>query len=311
MNDKTAAQAAPRPVDGVALQRARQRLEAAPQAPWLHEETARRMADRLSLFKRQPRTVLDWWPSAGGSLAALQNALPDAQQLRLGEAPASQVAGGGRWSEWLAQVRRWGGQHGMRSTVRHVAMAGGPLSAVADMVWANMLLHHVQRPAALIQQWHEALVVDGFLMFSTLGPGSLPSLRALYRRHGWGEPMGALVDMHDWGDMLVEAGFADPVMDQELLTLSWATPEQALQELRSLGANVHGQRFPGLRTPHWRDTLMREMLQAASKQGQPPRVTLQFELVYGHAFKAPPRLRVAPETRIGVETLRAALQKPR
>jgi malonyl-CoA O-methyltransferase len=29
--------------------------------------------------------------------------------------------------------------------------------------------------------------------------------------------MAALVDMHDLGDMLVEAGFADPVMDQETL----------------------------------------------------------------------------------------------
>ncbi|MFY8085758.1 MAG: methyltransferase domain-containing protein, partial [Rubrivivax sp.] len=286
MNDKTAAQAAPRPVDGVALQRARQRVESAAQAPWLHQEMARRMAERLSLFKRKPQMVLDWWPAGGGSLAALQATLPEAEQLQLGEPPASQPLEKGRWSSWLAQVKRWGSQPTMTSKVRHVAQADGPPAAQADLVWANMLLHHVQQPTALIQRWHDALAVDGFLMFSTLGPGTLPSLRALYRRQGWGEPMGALVDMHDWGDMLVEAGFADPVMDQEVLTLTWATPAQALAELRTLGANVHGQRFAGLRTPRWRDVLTREMLQAESNPGQSPKVSLQFELVYGHAFKA-------------------------
>jgi hypothetical protein len=35
--------------------------------------------------------------------------------------------------------------------------------------------------------------------------------------------MAPLVDMHDLGDMLVQAGFADPVMDQETLTLTWPT----------------------------------------------------------------------------------------
>ena len=45
--------------------------------------------------------------------------------------------------------------------------------------------------------------------------------------------------MHDWGDMLVHAGFAEPVMDMERIVLTWATPEAALAELRTLGRNLH------------------------------------------------------------------------
>lgn len=45
--------------------------------------------------------------------------------------------------------------------------------------------------------------------------------------------------MHDWGDMLVHSGFAEPVMDMERITLTFATPQRLLQELRELGRNFH------------------------------------------------------------------------
>jgi malonyl-CoA O-methyltransferase len=90
-------------------------------------------------------------------------------------------------------------------------------------------------------------------MFSTLGPGHL----ARAARHLPPARLGPaallpFVDMHDLGDMLVQAGFADPVMDQELLTLTWADADALLAELRTLGANVSRDRHPGLRTPRWR-----------------------------------------------------------
>ena len=76
-------------------------------------------------------------------------------------------------------------------------------------------------------------------MFSCLGPGTLRELRALYQRLGWPAPTPDFIDMHDLGDMLVHAGFADPVMDQETLTLQLADmPQALLAELRSLGGNA-------------------------------------------------------------------------
>jgi malonyl-CoA O-methyltransferase len=128
--------------------------------------------------------------------------------------------------------------------------------------------------------------------------------------------MGPLVDMHDWGDMLVEAGFADPVMDQETVRLTYARPEQALAELRTLGANAHPMRQAGLRTPRWRDRLLRGLAAhpapagGAAETRPDNRVELTFELVYGHAFKPPPRLRVKAETRVDVQVLKDALRRP-
>jgi malonyl-CoA O-methyltransferase len=122
-----------------------------------------------------------------------------------------------------------------------------------------MMLHMVSEPEHEMRQWHRALAVDGFLMFSTLGPGSLGGLRRIYAAEHWGPAHAPFVDMHDLGDMLAHAGFADPVMDQEIITLTWPDAAALLRELRALGGNADPQRHAGLRTPRWQTRLQRAL----------------------------------------------------
>jgi malonyl-CoA O-methyltransferase len=112
--------------------------------------------------------------------------------------------------------------------------------------------------------------------------------------------------MHDWGDMLVEAGFAEPVMDMERITLSFSTPQSLLAELRTLGRNLSIARFGGLRTPAWRGALHRALRQGLADPLQDDRLSVCFEVIYGHAFKPAPRFAVAPQTNIDLESLRQA-----
>jgi malonyl-CoA O-methyltransferase len=182
-----------------------------------------------------------------------------------------------------------------------------------QLLWSNMALHLAADPQALFAAWHRAVAVDGFLMFSTLGTGTLTSLRSLYAAQGWGEPFAPFVDMHDLGDMLVEAGFADPVMDQETLTLTWPDGGRALDELRGLGGNMAMGRTRGLRTPRWRQRLL-DALCAQAKHTADGRIALEFEIVYGHAFRPLPRPRVSTETTLlpwaRIRPLFAAAQDP-
>ena len=71
-------------------------------------------------------------------------------------------------------------------------------------------------------------------MFSCLGPDSFVELRPLYARNGWGRPAPDWWDMHDIGDLVLKAGLADPVMDQQRLRLTWASPERLLADLQGL-----------------------------------------------------------------------------
>ncbi len=276
-----------RAVDARALARAARRLAGAAQAPWLHAEVARRMAERLAIVRLAPTCVLDWAAHAGGAEALLRQAYPRAEIVAVAASPGLPAAPPPWWS-----ARRWRGPAPM------LAEDAVP-AAGAQLVWANMMLHGVRDPGRVIERWHAALAIDGFLMFSTLGPDTLRGLREIYREAGWGPPHAPFTDMHDLGDMLVGAGFAEPLMDQEQLRLTWATPEALLAELRGLGINADPGRHAGLRTPRWRERLHAALRERADANG---RVTLEFELVYGHAFQ--PRPRVAGVTEVSLEAVR-------
>jgi malonyl-CoA O-methyltransferase len=297
-----AAAPAPRDVDAIALERIVRRLAGAGAAPWLHAEVARRMGERLTIVRRTPRVVADWWSRIGAGPQRLREAYPHSRVVAV--EPAA-------WSapSPLSDRRLRGWWPWRRTEAGPARVSEDEIGdAAVELLWANMMLHWVPDPAALLRRWHRALAVDGFLMFSTLGPGSLAALRALYARQGWRLPHAPFVDMHDLGDLLVEAGFADPVMDQETVTLTWADPAALLGELRALGGNAATGREPGLRTPRWRAGLLHELQALSGADGRP---RLDFEIVYGHAFKAAPRPRVTPRTEVPLADLRAMVQDGR
>jgi len=255
------------------------------------------MAERLPIIRLQPACVLDWCARLGGSRSLLQQAYPKAQvvavELAAAQRDATLEALQSQRPAWWSPSR-W-------QAPPSVLLADEVTAGQGQLLWANMVLHGSSDPLATMRRWHQATAVDGFVMFSTLGPGSLEGLRALYARHGWAPPHAPFVDMHDLGDMLVEAGFADPVMDQEMLTLHWADGAALLAELRGLGGNVHPQRQAGLRTPRWQDALLRALPELAVRDGRP---ALSFEIVYGHAFRPAPRPRMKAVTTVAAEDLR-------
>ncbi len=283
MNDSTTA----RTIDRAALLRLQQRQALAAEPPWLHGEVARRMAERLQIMKVVPSVVIDWGSRAGASSELLRTAYAKARVVRVEHTEAIARPPAAWW----------------QSVIRRTALsidAAAVQPQAAQLVWANMVLHQHFDPGSLIAQWRRALSMEGFVMFSTLGPDTLKTLREVYRDAGWGAPHAPFVDMHDLGDMLVRAGFADPVMDQEMLRLTWATPDALLTELRSLGINADPARCAGLRTPRWRARLEAALAERAGADG---RIALEFEIVYGHAFNPPPRVAVTGETRLSAADL--------
>jgi malonyl-CoA O-methyltransferase len=287
----------PPTLDAQAAARWQQRLQQT--SAWLHEEVARRMQERLEWIVQQPKSWLHWEPVRGSlqAQAALIQRYPASQLHIHADHPrefalARDQARGPWWS-----LRRW------RSGV-----VGGKTTVPVDMVWANMFLHMAAQPETLLRQWHEALAVDGFLMFSCFGPDTLIELRALYGALGWPAPAHEYTDMHDLGDMLVAQGFAEPVMDMERIELTFETPERLLVELRELGRNLHRERFAGLRGRGWKSRLD-DALRGLADPSQDGRLKLTFEIIYGHAHKPTRRLKVESETRLTVDEMRSSLRK--
>lgn len=236
-------------IDPIAAARWQQRRPS--QSPWLHEEVARRMEQRLDWITLQPQRWLHWDAAKGGlhAHAVLQQRYPQAQAV-----------------------------------VMEPAAVQEPAPGSIDMLWANMALHSVVDAPALLAQWQRWLSPQGFVMLSALGPRSLPELRGLYQERGWPAPSHAYTDMHDWGDALLHAGFADPVLDTEMLTLTFATPQLLQQALRELGRNLSPTRSTATHGRQW----LAQWFDAVQTLAQPDgSIPLSFEIIYGHAVQAP------------------------
>jgi malonyl-CoA O-methyltransferase len=258
------------------------------------------MEERLQWIVKRPQRWLHWEPLRGamGIHPVLSQRYPQAAcsvvQTPPRSVPAVQRALAKPW---------WDARHWRAATPRFEE----PTQPV-DLLWANMALHMAPDPQTLIARWHRLLATDGFVMFSCFGPDTLSELRELYKTLGWPAPAHEFTDMHDWGDMLLEAGFAEPVMDMERITLTFSSAAHLLAELRGLGRNLHPQRFAGLRGRHWHAALQAQIQQHLADPAQTGRLRLSFEVIYGHAFKPAPRIAMRAQTSVSLDDFRSALR---
>jgi malonyl-CoA O-methyltransferase len=127
---------------------------------------------------------------------------------------------------------------------------------------------------------------EGLFIFSTFGPDTLKELRAAFARVDGAEHVNAFIDMHDLGDCLVHAGFADPVMEMEVVTLEYSTVMEVARDLQAIGArNSMPGRPRGLGgRHHWE-----RVVAAYETQRRNGVLPATYEVIYGHAWKVPPK----------------------
>lgn len=251
------------------------------EADVLAREVDARMQERLDYVRLEPECIVDLGCGPGLSFSGLQRRYPAARCVGLDQEAAmlpgvSEVRG---WRRFLAGGRT-------RSLAYVVGDATRlPLrSRSVDLVWSNLLLPWLEAPQPLFREALRSLKIGGLLMFSSLGPDTLKELRA-----GFGDGYAhtqRFADMHDLGDMLVEAGFADPVVDMEVITFTYADLPALLADLRAAGATcAMRDRRRGLAGRGLWQGLQRhyEGLRCAG------RLPATFEIIYGHAWKPAPR----------------------
>ena len=249
----------------------------------LQREVGSRMLERLDYVKIEPERVLDLGCGTGASLTALAERYPKAQVLGVDQSEAMLQAGRGQRSRlrWLLPFLR-GGRNSSLLCADALALPFRPGSA--GLVWSNLMLHWLDYPLPAFREMHRALDVGGLLMFSTFGPDTLKELRASFS-DGYVHTQ-RFTDLHDYGDMLLECGFADPVMDAEVLTMTYAGLDDLLRDLRQNGAGcaMHERRRGLMGRSTW--AAARAEYEKRATDGRWP---ASFEVVYGHAWKSQPR----------------------
>ena len=247
----------------------------------LQREVCSRMLERLDYVKLQPQRILDAGSGTGWGARQLGERYPQAEivalDIALGMLQASQGT-----SSWWRKLFSGSKQRFVCADVEAL-----PLCAQSvDMLWSNLALQWCNDLPATFRELHRVLQPEGLLLFSTFGPDTLQELRVAFDGVDGYNHVSRFVDMHDIGDMLVAAGFADPVMEMERLTLTYDDVRAVMQDLRNIGAhNASAGRAPGMmgKTKWVRIVHNYEGLRRNGK------LPATFEVVYGHAWKALPK----------------------
>ena len=250
------------------------------------------MAERLDVVKLAPVAILDAGCGTGDAQAGLALRYPAARRVALDIAlpmlGMAQAKAKQRRSA-LARVLSTftGGPGGSEADfvcgdVAALPFAGGSF----DLVWSNLMLQWVGALPAALAELGRVLRPDGLVTFSTFGPDTLRELRAAFAGIDRHEHVSRFTDMHDIGDMLVGAGFGDPVMHMELFTLTYADAPAMLRDLKAIGATNATRARP--RTLMGR-TRWERALAALDPTRRDGRIPATFEVIYGHAWKATPK----------------------
>ncbi len=244
----------------------------------LPRTVADRLIERLDVVRLKPSRILDAGCGTGYGTRALARRYRAAQVIGLDVATAM-AARARRKAGWLARSRF------LSADAERLPFA----DASFDLVLSNLMLQWVD-PAAAFAEFVRVLRPEGLLVFTTFGPDTLQELRRAWRDAGDEAPhVHTFLDMHDIGDALVRAGFADPVMDVERFTLTYPDVPAVMRDLKALGAgNAQQAKRRGL-TGRAR---FRRFLSAYEAMMQEGRVPATYEVVYGHAW-APASRRTA------------------
>jgi malonyl-CoA O-methyltransferase len=249
----------------------------------LAREVESRMIERLAMIKLAPKRILEAGSGRFPASAALQAKFRHADLIAMDVACGAVAAGLARrpLGSRLRQVIGGSRMHGVCGDFSRLPLAADAV----DLIWSNLALGP-RTEVGLFNEWHRVLAIGGLVMFSAYGPDTLMELRSAFAAFGEPARIHTFADMHDLGDQLVGAGFADPVMEMERLTMTYTTVEQLFADLRDTGqSNAMIGRHRGLTgKARWRTLLGN--FEALRRDG---RLSVTIEVVYGHAWKAQPR----------------------
>ena len=258
----------------------------------LQREIAARLADRLDVVKLAPTAVLDAGCGTGDAQAELAARYPSARYVGLDVALPMLGAARSKASLRRSALARIFATFAGRRAAGEPRFVCGDMAAMPfaagtfDLVWSNLALQWVGDLPGALAEMSRVLAVDGLALFTTFGPDTLKELRAAFSQVDGNVHVSHFIDMHDVGDMLVAAGFADPVMEMEIVTLTYDAAGAMLRDLKAIGATNASVARPRALMGRRRWERALAAIDAMRRDG---RIAATFEVIYGHAWKVPPQ----------------------
>ncbi len=241
----------------------------------LEQEIGARLLERLAFQRLAPQRIIDLGSGPGRSTRALKQKFPKAEVIGLDTS----------WSMCQKLRRESGFFRPLRPVCADLAQL--PFAErTADLLFSNLSLQWSVDFHALTAGFRRVLRTGGLLLFSSLGPGSLKEFRLMGEEVGQNSPISPppsflvrpFVDMHEIGDALLAAGFAEPVVDSEVITMEYQDYARLVLDLEWTGASTHFANWP-----QWSavDGPLAAEYEVFRRPGGLP---VSWEIVFGAAF---------------------------
>lgn len=269
------------------------------QAAFLQQEVTDRLLERLEVIRFEPASILDLGCGTGRAGEVLKQRHRKASVVALDVAHdmARRARRRSRWMRPLSAVC---------ADARRLPLAAGSV----DLVFSSLALQWVADRSGCFNELRRVMRPDGVLLFTTLGPDTLAELRESWAAVNGGAHVHEFDDMHHIGDELVAAGFADPVMDAETLTVTYPDARGLMRDLKATGAHNASTGRPRGLTGR---TRFRRMLDHYERYRTGGSLPATLEVVYGHALAPkegqPRHTREGQEASFSVDSLRGTIRR--
>lgn len=252
----------------------------------LQREVCDRLLERLDFIALDPARVLDLGAGTGYGLERLRQRYPGAELLALDIAPSMLAVARARFpAPGLAdRARALFTPHASRLAPHFTCADMSHLPLATDsvqLICSSLALQWAQDLEATLKGLHRVLAPGGLLMFATFGPDTLKELRAAFAGLDDAPHVNRFVDLHDIGDMLVHSGFTHPVMEMEMLTLTYPDLKALMIDLKGLGAHNSAS---GRRRGLFGKSAWARVQAAYETRRVAERLPASFEVIYGHAW---------------------------
>lgn len=244
------------------------------EAAVLQREIGQRLLERLEYIRFQPQRILDVGAGTGDCSYQLGDFYKKSEVVFLDFATSmlQQARQKRNWKQRLSSRYKF-----ITGDASYLPLADNSV----DMIFSNLALQWCTDLSQVFAEFRRVLKPNGMLLFSTFGPDTLSELKNCWQQVDGYTHINEFIDLHVVGDAMMKSGFSDPVMDMEMLTVTYPDVKSIMRDLKQIGAhNVNQARSKGLTG---KQTLAR-LIDAYEVYRANGVLPVSHEVIYGHAW---------------------------